>query len=70
MIREYIIKISDEVMEDEFADRPQEIIRCRDCKNYDDVTTECADIGSPCYRNGWCGPDWFCADGQRRTDDA
>lgn len=33
MIREYIIKISDEVMEDEFADRPHELVRCKDCKH-------------------------------------
>ncbi len=33
MIREYIIKISDEIMEEEIADRPQEIVRCKDCKH-------------------------------------
>ena len=33
MIREYIIKISDEIMEEEIADRPQELIRCKDCKH-------------------------------------
>ena len=43
-----------------------EIVRCKNCKHYDDVTTECADIGSPCYRNGYCEPDWFCADGARK----
>ena len=36
MIREYIIKISDEVMENECdPDRPQELVRCRDCKHSD-----------------------------------
>ena len=33
MIREYIIKISDEIMEEEIADRPQELVRCKDCKH-------------------------------------
>lgn len=32
MIREYIVKISDEVMENEIADKPEELIRCKDCK--------------------------------------
>lgn len=32
MIREYIIKISDEIMEEEIADRPQELVRCKNCK--------------------------------------
>lgn len=61
MIREYIIKISDEVMENEIADSPKELVRCKDCKK----------------RNSWeCWqyffgrlniPDeWFCADGERK----
>ena len=63
MIREYIIKISDEVLEDEFGDRPKEIVRCKDCK-----------FGSEpiIYGRGlWCsklqkhfGSDWYCADGE------
>jgi hypothetical protein len=65
MIREYIIKISDEIMEEEIADRPQELVRCKDCKH------------STVSENGLikCGhtfrtEDFFCADGERRTDDA
>ena len=42
------------------------VVRCKDCKHYDDVTNECENNGSPCYRNGWCGIDWFCADGERK----
>lgn len=33
MIREYIIKISDEVFEDECAGNPPELVRCKDCKH-------------------------------------
>ena len=33
MVREYIVKISDEIMEDEIADRPQELVRCKDCEH-------------------------------------
>jgi hypothetical protein len=48
---------------------PEAVIRCKDCKH-----------GAPTIINGaWlsvtCGdvdhrPDWFCADGERRDDDA
>ena len=32
MIREYIIKISDEIIEEEIPGTPQELIRCKNCK--------------------------------------
>lgn len=32
MIREYIVKISDEVMDEIIADHPQELIRCKNCR--------------------------------------
>jgi len=33
MVREFIIKISDEILEEEFdKPKPQELIRCKDCK--------------------------------------
>jgi len=38
-----------------------EIVRCKDCKHYDQDTQSC--------NNGLDGiflPDWFCADGERR----
>jgi hypothetical protein len=52
----------------------QEIVRCKDCKNADYGTDEDGNrfmkcIGSvKCY--GGTTPDFFCADGERRTDDA
>ena len=78
MNREYIIKISDEIMEEEIADRPQELVRCKDCKWWDKKS-----IDSPygyCHacKHGYSSGhweigiyrtykgDWFCADGERK----
>ena len=43
-----------------------EIVRCKDCKHWD------ADEHACNIKIGWfsCDADWFCADGERRTDDA
>ena len=66
MIREYIIKISDEVMEDEIADRPQELVRCKDCKHgrlYDNnrlVACELEELAQL--------PEEFCSNGRRREE--
>ena len=43
-----------------------ELIRCKDCKHgrqYDSNAIDCE------YRELATEPDWFCADGERRTDD-
>ena len=63
MIREYIIKISDEVLDDEFSDKPQELIRCRDCNYWRNKACYCRVVVCP-------QPDaeWFCADGVRTED--
>ena len=58
--------------------KEQEIVRCKDCKHkvdtlddYNDYEGEC-----PCYCSGdsfysWVpDDDWFCANGERREDDA
>ena len=60
MSREYIIKISDEIMEEEVANRPQELVRCKDCKHYKWLVEACDHVG------GSVTPDWFCADAERR----
>lgn len=45
-----------------------EIVQCKDCKHYDG--DENSRLGT-CLENGVCStPEWFCADGERRTDDA
>lgn len=67
MIREYIIKISDEIIEEEIPGTPQELIRCKNCKH-----------GEPCNEDVFCTkdigtiessvhkPEWFCANGESR----
>lgn len=68
IIREYIIKISDEIMEEEIADRPEELIRCKDCRHYvprksifssDIQFFKCSILDTD------TDPNWFCACGER-----
>lgn len=47
-----------------YADRDSEIIRCKDCKWYDESNYMCDDC-KLIHRE----PTFFCADGKRRTDD-
>ena len=43
-----------------------EVVRCKYCKHWDKGhTEECDNLDSVCFHNGWCKPDWFCADGER-----
>ena len=45
----------------------ESVVRCKDCKYWDkDHTEECDNTDSVCFHNGWCKPDWFCANGERR----
>ena len=66
-MKEYIIKI-DEDKKDimgncPLVEKPQEVVRCKDCKHYD--KDENSWLGT-CLENGVCSvPDWFCADGER-----
>ena len=42
------------------------VVRCKDCIYWDGVPTEeCNNSDSVCFHNGWCKPDWVCADGER-----
>ena len=51
-------------------ERP-ELVRCKYCVHWDKGhTEECDNSDSVCFHNGWCKPDWYCADGERRDDDA
>ena len=42
------------------------IVLCKNCKHWDEEEKNCN------IKIGWfyCDADWFCADGERRTDDA
>ena len=61
MIREYIIKISDEIMEEEISDRPQELVRCKDCQFYNEGQNE-VDAWMRCRLHSMnTSPDEFCS---------
>ena len=60
-MKEYIIKI-DEDKKDimgncPLVEKPQELVRCKDCRHFDYCFTR------PIDRD-----DWFCADGRKRDD--
>ena len=65
MTREFIVKISDEILEEEFDEpKPPELVRCKDCIFYADKPDS---HGDRCDRIHWSRSDeWFCADGKRR----
>lgn len=46
-------------------DNHGELVRCIDCKHYEDETGMC-DL----YHAHGCAETWFCADGERRDADA
>lgn len=51
----------------EWNDNHGELIRCKDCVHWDKGHTEdCENSDSVCFHNGWCKPDFFCADGERK----
>ena len=62
MIKEYIVKITDDVIPDAFArfeeefSPEQKLVRCKDCKHRD----RC-EIAYGCKNE----ENWFCADGER-----
>ena len=44
------------------------LVLCKDCIHWDKGhTEECDNSDSVCFHNGWCKPNWFCADGERRS---
>ena len=65
MIREYIIKVSGEIMnkDEDILEGFPEIVRCKDCKHF-----EPDGIYTICYRHNGLSQnaDWFCADGERK----
>lgn len=71
MIREYIVKISDEVMENdaELFKNPPMLVRCKDCKHNpsNGAMTELLPYQFPCK----CIPredSYFCADGELKDE--
>ena len=44
------------------------LVLCKECIHWDKHIEECGNPDSVCFRNGWCKPEWFCADGSRGGD--
>ena len=44
-----------------------EIIRCKDCKHWE--RRECGQYGTCENMDGFFTDDWYCADGERRSDE-
>lgn len=67
-MKEYIVQaIAQETIDSFDAHNAPELVRCKDCRYY----TEPDSHGDRCDKIHWSrGDDWFCADGERRTDDA
>ncbi len=64
-MKEYVMRYENEVLQ-LLPDKMQELVRCKDCIHWDKGhTEECGNLDSVCFHNGWCKPDWFCADGER-----
>lgn len=65
-MKEYVMRYEDEILQ-LLPDKMQELVRCKDCIHWDKGhTEECDNLDSICFHNGWCKPDWFCADGERK----
>ena len=47
----------------EYINAQPDIIRCKDCVHWDELTQACDEI------DGIFLPDWFCADGERKSAD-
>ena len=47
-----------------------EVVRCKDCKHYKDGFCYNPNTYDDEKTRGNTVPDWFCADGERRDDDA
>ena len=74
MTKEYVVKITDDVIPDGFARfedeySPElELVRCKDCKyamNFKNGFKYICDKEEIKIRD----PNWFCADGERRDKD-
>ena len=78
-MKEYIIQAEDNILEDGSKNiiEIMELVRCIDCRHCERmiyiVGGDGADCCSVCYCEKlglYTHDNWFCADGERRTDDA
>lgn len=68
-MKELIIKVDEEKMDIEgnapVVDRPQELVRCKDCKHKEESVSPSWEAWCNRLHCG-CDLDWFCADGERK----
>ncbi len=72
-MKEYIIELSDDENALPIFLRAFNLhafVRCKDCKHYKDGFCYNPNTYDDGKTKGNTVPDWFCADGKRRTDDA
>ena len=52
------------------SDIPSAVVRCKDCKHSDIITSEPTEMPLKCLgvRYGGVYPDWFCEHGERRSE--
>ena len=62
----FIIGMFERTPKYELSEQQLTVVRCNECILWDKHTEECGNPDSVCFHNGWCKPDWFCADGKRR----
>lgn len=76
MIREYVVKVTDTFLPGAFQrfesdwSPEQELVRCKDCKHFNDMKCSYPERGTCDLWNMLHWGDWYCADGERRDDDA
>ena len=77
-MKELIIKVDEEKMDIEgtapIVDRPQELVRCKDCKHLERLPWLDDKDGKAmiCRKHAFTGmrlEDWYCADGEKDVDD-
>lgn len=62
-MKEYIVETQNDMSDGQIMLKyKRDLVRCKDCRDY-------LDIKCPCYELDK-DDDWFCADGERRDDDA
>lgn len=75
-MKEYIVLVDESILEQDelewFKEQgAKELIRCKDCKHgqYEGWDNgECVDKTVYCDGYGIHKPDWFCADGEKKSD--
>ena len=45
-----------------------EVVRCKDCKHWAENTQFCGELSCSGFIVHRTPPEWFCADGERRTE--